>query len=62
MKDEKRPKLVRIPGLIIRVLAIVAVWVIVILDINVWRHLTGAAVIVDLTLAVVLTFSLAYIS
>ena len=37
------------------VLVILLIWILAVLDINIFRHLTGAAVILDITLAVFLS-------
>lgn len=42
-------------------LVILAIWVIALLDINVWRNLSGAAVWLDITLGVTLTLVVLYL-
>jgi len=42
--------------------AIIAVWVITILDVSVWRHLTGPAVVFKMMMAAFLSVSLAYLA
>jgi ABC-type phosphate/phosphonate transport system permease subunit len=61
MKNEKRKKLGRIFSWIAGI-AIVAIWVVAFLDVNVWRHLTGGAATVDWIIATFLSISLAYLA
>lgn len=45
----------------VTVVVIVILWTLIALDIHVWRHLTGAAVMMDVSVGVLLTFGILYL-